>query len=224
MMRPQPANPGPGLVPPPAAPRAETPPPSVAPRIVSLDADHWRDDLPLGPIFLREWTIYGDDVQVSAKLDAPAYVYVIALNPDGKDMLCLPAHESKPPSLAREISFGELAFPLNDGSGQQAFVVLASRNPLPVYDDWKQGKEGKAVLGRWRPVAADNAPGVWEFNDGETQPPVARLAGPTGEASRLATRSLPGCLRCAQKAPRCLRGPGHRVPGQVQEGNWRRTP
>jgi serine/threonine protein kinase len=107
-----------------------------------------------------------DRVRVSAQLSAPAYAYLIALNPDGKDQLCrLPSDVKKPPSLLREIQLGESTyFRLTDGSGLQAFVVVASRKELPPYEKW----EGRGVLRQcWRHVATDNIHGIWEFKDGK---------------------------------------------------------
>jgi serine/threonine protein kinase len=117
----------------------------------------------LGPICLSSRTILeGDDVRVSAELDAPAYCYLIALNPDGKVQLCLPPNDSEPPGQAAEIRFEESTyFPLTDGPGLQAFVVLASPRPLPAYAQWS----GSGWLKRrWQHVAADDVDGVWRHD------------------------------------------------------------
>ena len=42
-----------------------------------------------------------DDVRVHARLTTPAYCFLIALNPDGKEQLCVPADASTPPTYAR---------------------------------------------------------------------------------------------------------------------------
>jgi serine/threonine protein kinase len=83
-----------------------------------------------------------DDVRVKARLSAPAYAYLIALNPDGTVQLCHPASPSAPPPRSGEVDYPprpDYGFPLTDGVGVQAFVLVASREPLPAFDRWRQG-------------------------------------------------------------------------------------
>jgi hypothetical protein len=78
-------------------------------------------------------------VRVHVKLTGPAYVYLIALNPDGEPQPCVPAGAIAPSSPRRELDFPEdpaKYFKLDDGVGLQAFVVVASDGPLPPYDTW----------------------------------------------------------------------------------------
>src|SRR5262249_34267956 len=75
----------------PTVPRVEVPsvPSPAAPlRILELRVK----PSPELPIYL------GDDVQVSARLDEPAYGYLIALAPDGQVQLCYSSSETSPPS------------------------------------------------------------------------------------------------------------------------------
>jgi hypothetical protein len=97
-----------------------------------------------------------DLVKVSARLDRPAYCYVIAFGPDGDDQLYYPADRDVPPLKSAEIEYpaNQGYFPLTDGTGLQAFVLVASKEPLPPYARWRSG------LGEvpWKPTQAD---GVW---------------------------------------------------------------
>ncbi len=103
-----------------------------------------------------------DDVRVHARLSAPAYCYVIALNPDGKDQLFFPEDPGTPPPARAQIdapadSF--IGFGLTDGVGLQGVVLVASRQPLPAYAEWVKGLASLP----WKP---DPSTGVWRF-DGE---------------------------------------------------------
>jgi serine/threonine protein kinase len=180
--RPWPLGPGPAVdAPASAASRAELKPPSPTghpPRIVSFVVDHSRGDppQPFGPIGLSTQPILlDDDVRVSARFDAPAYCYLIALNPDGEVQPCHPDGASVQPSPTWEIAYpsGELSyFPLTDAPGLQAFVLLASRTQLPPYAQWK-GIDGLSRL--WRHDTGDR---VWRY-DGRRFEPISSL--PRGE-------------------------------------------
>jgi hypothetical protein len=103
-----------------------------------------------------------DVVRVSAKLDRPAYCYVIAFNPDGDDQLYYPRDRDVPPPKSAEIDYPEERgyFPLTNGVGLQAFMLVASNEPLPAYERWRAG------LGEvpWQPTQAD---GVWRSDGRE---------------------------------------------------------
>ncbi len=182
--RPQsrPSGPEPVVNPPAtAAPRAELPSAlssGVPPKLVSFVVDQSRGDppQPFGPIGLSTQPILlDDDVRISARLDVPAYCYLIALNPDGKVQLCHPPGASEPPLPSAEIDYppDELSyFPLTDATGLQAFVVVASRKRLPPYAQWK-GIDGLARL--WKPEAVNR---VWRY-DGHRFEPISSL--PRGE-------------------------------------------
>jgi hypothetical protein len=123
-----------------------------------------------------------DSVSVLVRFSAPAYCYVVALNPNGVTQLCYPAEEDVPPQASDEVDAptgrdGEPnVFGLTDGIGAQAFAVVASRSPLPAYSQWK----AKAGQLPWRSFEID---GVWT-SDGQQ---VRRLGGQRGEI-----RSRPG--------------------------------
>jgi hypothetical protein len=126
-----------------------------------------------------------DDVRVHARLTRPAYGYLIALNPDGTPQLCVPADESTPPRLSSEVIFPPdptNGFGLTDGVGLQAFVLFASRDPLPPFRNWLAQIGGLP----WQATAADWG---WRFDGGEFVP-LSRFEGDRGSVRKLA--ELPG--------------------------------
>jgi predicted Ser/Thr protein kinase len=135
-------------------------------RIEELRVDLHRSNslVPAGPLGRAVFAGHypEDDVRVQARLNQPAFCYLIALNPDGKEQLCFPADPSVRPSPAAEIDFPpdpDSGFHLSDGVGLQAFALVASRRPLPAYNEWRAGPDKLA----W---AHNDAPdeSVWRFN------------------------------------------------------------
>jgi tRNA A-37 threonylcarbamoyl transferase component Bud32 len=117
-------------------------------------------------------TCFDDDLKVSVILTVPAHCYLLAYNPDGEEQLCYPADRSVAPPAKRQFTYPNLDdhyFGLNDGLGMQAFVLVASAEPLPPYDTWKQ-RAGNAP---WKAFAAN---GVWQF-DGEAFTALPRERG-----------------------------------------------
>jgi hypothetical protein len=107
-----------------------------------------------------------DDVRVHARLNAPGYCYLIALNPDGGAQLCLPVDDATPPPRLSEVGFPpdpRLAFGLTDGVGLQAFVLVASPDPLPPYRDWR-ARAGDL------PWLATDSGRPWQFDGREFVP------------------------------------------------------
>jgi hypothetical protein len=157
---------------PPAGPSAsrgrEAPLPAVPLRVESLEVEvHRRLPEPakaLGRIGINvfEGRYQNDDVVVHARLSAPAYCYIIALNPDGKDQLFFPEDPGTPPPARAHIDTpadSTIGFGLTDGVGLQGVVLVASRRPLPAYAEWVKGLASLP----WKP---DPSIGVWRF-DGE---------------------------------------------------------
>jgi serine/threonine protein kinase len=111
-------------------------------RIESLDVEVFRGDPPAlqGTIGVLSRAVrFDDNVRVRARLSAPGYCYLIALNPDGSVQLCPKAQENTPPSVQSEIVYPadpEGYYGLTEGTGLHAFVVVASRKPLPAFDSW----------------------------------------------------------------------------------------
>ena len=137
--------------------------PRAVPRVLSFRVDAFRVEPPenLGSIGVSPAKVRVDDeVEVSARFDATMFGYLIALDPDGRVQLCQPLEESEPPSGSEEIRIHESkAYALTGRPGLQAFVVVASRKPLPPYEKWR-GAEGLRRL--WKPCddATATAPGA----------------------------------------------------------------
>jgi serine/threonine protein kinase len=118
---------------------------------------------------------YDDLVRLSVSLSEPAYCYLIALNPDGKDQVCCPGNPDERPPLQAVFHFplaAQNGFSLSDGVGLQAFVVLASRKPLPSYSSWRSGITSL-------PWSATRDLGAWRF-DGSTLRPLGGLGKERG--------------------------------------------
>jgi hypothetical protein len=176
-----------------------TPPAPRDLRVVSLEIEGYRKKpvQALGKIGTDCYaTRFDDFVRVRAELSEPAYCYLIAFNPDGKDQLCYPADEATPPMRLTELTFPHQeakGFRLNDGVGLQAFVLVASWQPLPPYAEWKTGP-GVAA---WKPVDGD---GVWQFDGrrfvprGTARGKIQDLAGLPGPFAELceSLRGRPG--------------------------------
>jgi hypothetical protein len=145
--------------------------PAVGPLQAEIAVEQYKDMgvgrpvLPIGTIsgisLARDPPRLKDLVRVQVALSRPAYGYLIALNPDGKAQLCLPAG-----AIALSSPRGKLDFPedpadyfgLTDGVGLQAFVVVASDRPLPTYESWKTQVPGGLD---WTPVDRE---GLWTYD------------------------------------------------------------
>lgn len=137
--------------------------------VVSMQLPHYRgagrQARRIGDIGLTTWEArYPEDsVAVTVELSDPAYCYVIALNPDGSTRLCFPVNERTAPPRRRRLECplgsggNPVKFGFRDGVGAQAFVIVASHDPLPAYHTWR------LALGElpWRPARTD---GVWRFD------------------------------------------------------------
>jgi len=144
--------------------------------IKSLSVQHFTVDeanqaVPTGVIGLNPVAArMDDDVRISAELAAPAYCFLIALNPDGAVQLCYPESASQPPEKTATIVYPQasMLWSLTDGAGLQAFALIASAQPLPSFDEWSRSA---GELG-WKSIPADAA-GVWEFDGQAVQPLLA---------------------------------------------------
>jgi tRNA A-37 threonylcarbamoyl transferase component Bud32 len=171
------------------APRPATP--TVPLKIAAMQVDLHRRNPPedLGAIGS---TVFAgrldDDVRVHARLTAPAYCYLIALNPDGKPQLCVPGDESTSPQRSSEVNFPPDptdGFGLTDGVGLQAFVLFASRDPLPPYRDWLAHLGGLP----WHATVADRG---WRFEGGEFTPLTRFIENAVDRGSVRKLTDLPG--------------------------------
>jgi hypothetical protein len=109
---------------------------------------------------------YGDGVRLFATLSEPGYAYLVALNTDGREQLLWPVNDREAPD--EEVvptRQKQLAFPVQQSNlfyldddvsgGLQVFGVLASREPLSSYAEWK--RERGAIAWPRQPARA----GVW---------------------------------------------------------------
>jgi hypothetical protein len=176
--------------------RQETPPPDppkiqpdVPLTVRSLRIQHYanrgRGDEPEGEIGVRSFTTtFGDKVQVSSEFSGPAYCYLVALNPDGRIQLCWPADEQTVPERSERLDFpdAEHGFDLTDEprGGLQAFVLVAARQPLPAFAEWR--KQIPALSWERLPAHTDV---VWQ-GDGNRLDPVLRRDNVRGNVSGLA--------------------------------------
>ena len=142
------------------------PPPLQAEFSLALfkDSGDGKSALPIGTISKESLHSHPprlkDLVQVQVMLSRPAYGYLIALNPDGKDQLCVPASASP----RRDLDFSEdrkKYFSLTDGVGLQAFVAVISDRPLPAYDSWRTKVPGGLS---WSPTDRE---GLWTYDSSE---------------------------------------------------------
>jgi serine/threonine protein kinase len=107
---------------------------------------HYRGNPPVhrgelgDPSAFTTFAVADDDVKVHVILSKPAYFYLIAYLPNGKDALCFPKNPDEEPPLQTELIYPQEErnyFGLNDGIGLEAFVLLASEEPLPPYGQWQ---------------------------------------------------------------------------------------
>jgi serine/threonine protein kinase len=136
------------------------------PRVVSFRVGHYRGPEAelVGQIGLNDFSArFDDDVRVHAELEDPAHCLLLAFNPDGKEQLCVPKDPNLPPPLTARLDYPPETnkyFSLTDGTGLQAFVIVASRQPLPPYSQWRPAAP-------WKAVQADSG---WRFHDGDLTP------------------------------------------------------
>jgi Protein kinase domain len=166
--------------------RAPVKPELNVPLVKELRVKHWVNDEKRPWVEVGNEAVavgFGDDVRIEADFNEPLYAYLIAFNADGKEQLLLPAtqrrqyqtDEEAMPEAMRSLVFphpGRVNFTegnkpavwiLNDEEkgGTQAFVVVASRKPLPSYAEWKRMR-GEA---KW--VRDPKCIGVWGYGEGK---------------------------------------------------------
>jgi hypothetical protein len=148
-----------------------------SPRILALaversrpgDADH--SDI----VGVSSWEGRGGDaIRVMARLDVPAYCYLLALEPDGRTRLVDPPDETVAPSprtVIRHPSVRDDGAMLPDAAALQGWLLVASAHPLPPFSEWPSAPQL-----RWRSVVAS---GVWRF-DGRQVLRFGQAPGPGG--------------------------------------------
>ena len=103
---------------------------------------------------------WNDAIEVEVRLSEPGYFYLIGCNFDGRVQLLYPENSTTASEKRERLHFpgGDEQFHLNDDAlgGMQAFVVVASRDRLPNWDEF----HAKPQWQRLEPK-----PGVW-MSDG----------------------------------------------------------
>lgn len=105
-----------------------------------------------------------DRVELEAELSEPAYAYVIAFNPREKpgDLEQLvPGSEADRQPEKRDRLAPDKSLKLDDGEGLQVFAVVASRQPLPAYTQWRASRPPL----KWKRIPATS--GVVRQSDGD---------------------------------------------------------
>jgi serine/threonine protein kinase len=108
----------------------------------------------------------GDEIEVKAELSRPAYAYLCAFRPDGKEVVLFPQDETDVPERTDRPIYPskrrDTRYVLADGVGLWVVVLIASPDPLPAYKTWRARHAGgpwKAVAGTRDVVWADD--GQW---------------------------------------------------------------
>jgi hypothetical protein len=138
-------------------------------RIDSMEIEHFSDEKPyarplgiLGSPPLRR--IQADErVRVHAGLSRPSYCYLITYHPDGRTALCYPKENVPATARCEQLVYpSEKLFKLDEGIGMQAFILVASRKPLPPFADCQP-----AVSSPWQKAEIGC---VWCFDGQRFQP------------------------------------------------------
>jgi hypothetical protein len=163
-------------------------------RIEMIEIRHYRDDPSQGTLLLG--TIgndssscrFDDIVRIRARLSAPAYMYLVALHPNGQTQLYYPESENNQPPLSGELIYppgAEDYSPLTDGTGQEVFVLIVSVQPLPPFREWL-ARSGELP---WRPTSEDFG-GVWHYDGHEFE----QLGPEERSLPRKPTKSVPAAF------------------------------
>lgn len=133
---------------------------NTTPMQVSWNLKHWakeKDGWSGTPLFQTGKPQVGDGLSIEVNFSSPAYCYLIALNPDGSVDLCWPGEQEGTPRSAPEpLKYPEAdneMFAFEEGTGQQAFLLVYSSVELPSCEEWLEdvGKLewDSSDFGRW---------------------------------------------------------------------------
>jgi hypothetical protein len=137
-----------------------------------LEVRHFRPegkgDRPLGVLGVGSFTArVNDAVTIHGELSEPAYCYLIAYRPDGTEELCFPEEERVRPMKTDRPGYpfekSGVTYGLNEGAGLMAFVLVASRQPLPAFPEWRQ-QRGESP---WKKTELPALGVIWRFDGRE---------------------------------------------------------
>jgi serine/threonine protein kinase len=139
--RPGPTDHGPVATPGPVA--------SPAPlKIEKFEIKHTRmvNNEPMAPLTIDALTMngqvhLGDKMKIEVQLSEPAHAYLVVLKPDGKRLVALPQPFTEPPPKQDTYHYPaalRVSYLLDSGAGLEAFLFIASRNPLPTFEEWRK--------------------------------------------------------------------------------------
>ncbi len=165
------------------------------------------------PAHVRE----GDALRFVASFKEPAYVYLVALAASGGDeFLCWPASKIDAPEPIRTLEFpppspGEIQdlWNLEEGPGLHAFALIASAEPLPAYEQWRDSVGAPPWPENTGAVLADSATDLTPMI--LTKLGIQRLSVSRAPGQR---RVLPGPVQTLSAHLRRL-GPNHEAVAYV---------
>ena len=152
------------------------------------------------PLLARRPPRVQDDIELNAVFATPVYCFLVALKTDGSLQLCYPDSpatiQSDPIESLAFPADPESAFRLTDGPGQQAFVLVASLEPLPSFDDWKLAISDTV----WPDPETE---GSWEYKHGKVTPLVSDSPQERKTKGDIVKKMMPASFKrlCHQLSP-----------------------
>jgi hypothetical protein len=153
----------------------------VPARVLAIDIQHFDGEgYPKGLLGKDSYKArLHDGVTVEVRLSQPAYAYLIALRPDGTELLCFPEDAGEAPPLTDRPAYpADGVYGLDEGAGLWVFAVVASSEPLPSYQEWRSRHEPLP----WEPVEA--TPNVVWWHDGQYPEPLVPQGGSLSERAK----------------------------------------
>lgn len=135
----------------------------------------------------------GDRIRLEVGLSEPAHAFILALTPDGTRRLLFPLENNVSPPEAKDFVFPVHArnhFSLVNGIGLEAFLFIASRKPLPPFEEFKNS------LGRlpWKSNLRDDIGFYFDGTHldmiGSRRSPGPRSVNPVAEEDQTALEQL----------------------------------
>ena len=126
-----------------------------------ITVDVYREDVASESVFLLgtlgndKFNVRENDyVTITARSSTPLYCHVMAANPDGT-LQTLVASSNQVTELVFPATKKEL-LQLSDGTGQQAYILIATTSPIPDWDVWQSMPPEESG---WKPSIPSQ--GVW---------------------------------------------------------------